>query len=610
MTIPGDTLVEIFVNRAEKSSELIAAKWRRGSEWKAMTFGELGKIARDLAGGLMTLGVEKGDPVALLSGNRPEWILADIATMMAGGVTVPVYPTSPPNQVAYILDHCRAKVAFVENQEQLDKIIKVKDRLSDLARVIMFDKPLEPVDWVSSIAEVQRFADSAPQKIDERMVSIVPDDLATIVYTSGTTGPPKGTMLTHGGFVAALRPSGQVLGLRDGEERVLSYLPLSHIFERLNSGWGGICFGMEVWFAESLDTLLDNLKDCKPTFFIGVPRVFEKFHAGMRTKIEAHPKRHLIEKAIGLGLEQIRLEQAGRQAPVLLKLKRRVLDRLVLSKLREGIGMQEVRVAVTGGAPIEPEVINFIRAIGVELVEGYGQTETNAPTAITPPGKVRSGAVGPPIPGLELKFEPDGEILVRGPNVFKGYYKDKKATKEALSPEGFLRTGDVGELDDAGYLRITDRKKDLIKTAGGKYIAPQAIESKLKLDALIGQALVIGDRRPYPTALLTLDAEAAVKWADDHGVSGSPAELSENPDVLSRVEEIVAAVNANLSHAEQIKKWRLLSRDFTQEDEEITPTLKVKRKVLIEKHAALIESMYDAGAPEPNHPSEDHRKGA
>jgi len=590
--IPGETLVEIFVNRALTTPDLIAAKWRNGADWKSMTFAELAKGVRRLAGGLMSLGVEKGDCVALLSENRPEWILADIATMMAGGVTVPVYSTNSPEQVAHVLAHSGAKVAFVENQLQLDKIIKVKDLCPALKRVIMFEAPGASAAWISSLKDVQGSGEES-KGLDERIASIRSVDLATIVYTSGTTGPPKGSMLTHAGFVAALRPSGEVLGLRDGEERVLSYLPLSHIFERLNSGWGGICFGMEVWFAESVEKLLDNLKDCHPTFFIGVPRVFEKFHSGMKAKIEVHPKRHLIEKAIGFGLEQIRLEQMGQAVPALLKVKRRVLDRLVLSKLREGIGMQQVRVAVSGGAPIEPEVINFIRAIGVELVEGYGQTETNAPTAITPPGNVRKGAVGPPIPGLELKFEPDGEILVRGPNVFKGYYKDEKATAEALTPDGFLRTGDVGELDAEGYLHITDRKKDLIKTAGGKYIAPQAIESKLKLDPLIGQALVIGDRRPYPTALLTLDADSATAWAVARGIAGTPAELSTNEDVLDQVEQIVAAVNSNLSHAEQIKKWRLLSREFTQEDEEITPTLKVKRKVLIEKHAALIDGMYE-----------------
>lgn len=594
MAIPGNTLLEIFNNRATRTPELVAMRAKKSGRWDATTFRELGDLAKRTGGGLVALGVGKGDRVAILSGNRPEWIVADAATMLAGGISVPIYATNSPEQVAYILDHSGAKVVFVENDEQMQKLIRSRGLLPGLEKVVLFEESSRPADeWTVSLNSLMDLGPSGASELESRSASVSPDDLASIVYTSGTTGDPKGAMLSHRGFVYALRVSGDVLELKEDSERVLSYLPLSHIFERLNSGWGGICFGMEVWFAESLEKLRENLLECKPTLFIGVPRVFEKFHAGMKSQIETHEKKHLIEKAIDLGLRQNSLEQSGRSVPLGLKLRRRLFDKLILSKLRGRIGMQEVRVAVTGGAPIDAEVMDFIRAIGIDLVEGYGQTETNAPTALTPPGKVRPGAVGPPIPGLEVKLDLDGEFLVKGPNVFQGYYRDEQSTREAFTEDGFLRTGDVGTLDEAGYLRITDRKKDLIKTASGKYIAPQGIEGKLKLDPLIAQAVVIGDRRPFPSALLTLDAEAASKWAREQGIGfDSPEQLASDPGVLQAIESRVQTVNAGLSHAEQIKKWTLLPRDFSLEDEEVTPSLKVRRKIVLDKYSEAVEKMY------------------
>lgn len=598
MAVPGETLVEIFVNRAATSPDQVALQAKQDGVWKPTTFREFADQARRIAGGLIALGVEQGDRVALLSENRPEWLLSDAATMLSGAISVPIYSTSSADQVAYILSHSEAKVAFVENQEQLDKIVKGKDGLPALEKVIIFDgsEGASSDDWVTSLSRhIAGAQESDLAAVDARTAAVAPEDIASIVYTSGTTGAPKGAMLSHRGFVYALRTSGSLLSLKEGSERVLSYLPLSHIFERLNSGWGGICFGMQVWFAESLAKLRENLLECKPTFFIGVPRVYEKFHAGMKAQIEKHKKRHLIEKSLRVAREVMELEEAGRPVPLGSKLRHRALDKIVLSKLRAGIGMQEVRLAVTAGAPIDAEVMKFIRAIGIDLIEGYGQTETNAPTTLTPPGKVRIGAVGPPIPGLELRFDTDGEILVKGPNLFSGYYKDEESTREALTDDGFLRTGDVGSLDEAGYLRITDRKKDLIKTAAGKYIAPQGIEGKLKLDPLIAQAVVIGDRRPFPTALLTLDAEAAAKWAEEKGIQfESPEQIAGHPALSAAIESRVAAVNSALSHAEQIKKWTLLARDFSEEAEEITPSLKVRRKIVLDKYSDVVEKMYAA----------------
>ncbi|MEO7804408.1 MAG: long-chain fatty acid--CoA ligase [Actinomycetota bacterium] len=600
MAVPGKTLVEIFLNRVAKTPDLVALRGKVDGQWKPTTFREFGDQAREVAAGLISLGIEKGDCVSLLSANRPEWHVADAAIMLAAAVSVPIYVTNSPSQVSYVAGHSESSVIILENLDQLDKVLKVKEELPKLTKaVVITGEGAGESDLVISWDELRRtgreFLKTNPTSVDDRTRSVTSEDLATIVYTSGTTGDPKGAMLTHGNFAWTLEALSNVLGFNDGAERVVSYLPLSHIFERLTSGWGGAYSGMDVWFAESIPQLLPNLQEAKPTFFIGVPRVYEKFYMGVKAKVAAHEKKELIEKAIALGIEKVELEQAGKSVPVGMKVKYAALNKLVLSKLREGLGMQNARFAITGAAPISTEVIKFITAIGIEVLEGYGQTEDNAPTSINPPGKARIGTVGPPIPGLEVKFDTDGEILVRGPNVFKGYYKNEQATKETLTDDGFLRTGDVGEFDSAGYIKITDRKKDLIKTAGGKYIAPQVIEGKLKFAPIIGQAVVIGDRRPFPTALLTLDAEVVPTWAKAQGIEFDDLiELADDERVLKAVEAIVNEVNGTLSNAEQVKRWTLLPVDFSQDAEEITPTMKVRRKKIIEKYADAIEKMYSS----------------
>jgi long-chain acyl-CoA synthetase len=598
MTVPGKTLVEIFLNRVAKTPDLVAMKYKTNGRWNPITFREYGQQAREVANGLISLGIEKGDCVALLSTNRPEWHISDVGIMLTGAFTVPVYPTNSPPQVAYVVGHSESKVAFVENRDQLEKVLKTKDELPQLATIVVFTgEGAGESAGVLSLEELRRLgreqAKSYPTVLENRMSSIRPQDLATVVYTSGTTGPPKGVMLSHGNFAWTLESVIKVLPFRDGTDRLLSYLPLSHIFERLASEWEGIYNGIEVWFAESLQKLKENLEECRPTIFIGVPRVYEKFHMGLNAVIAKHPKKNLIERAIATGLEKVELEQAGKSVPLGLKLRYALLNRLVLSKLRHGLGMDQVRFAITGAAAIEPEIIRFVKALGIDLLEGYGQTEDNAPTSVNPPGKARIGTVGPPLPGLEVKFDKDGEILVRGPNVFQGYFKNEAATKEALTEDGFLRTGDVGELDRAGYLKITDRKKDLIKTAGGKYIAPQEIENRLKFDPLISQAVVIGEGRPYPTALLTLDPEVAPNWAKEQGIEFDDiTDLSANEKVLKAVQAVVDRLNDGVSQPEQIKKWTLLPRDFTQEADEITPTLKVRRKIVSEKYKDAIDRLY------------------
>jgi long-chain acyl-CoA synthetase len=597
MAVSGRTLTEVFENRVARSADRVAMRVKSADGWKPITFREYDTQAREIAAGLISLGVEKGDTVALLSTNRPEWHIADIGILLTGAITIPVYVTNSSSQVAHVVGHSGAQVVFVENQLQLDKVQAAAKELPNLRKVVVMDSYSGSSDLLMSFDQMRQrgrdYAKTEPAAVKERTATITPKDTATIIYTSGTTGLPKGSILTHGGFAWTLETLGNVLSFTDMEERVISYLPLSHVFERLASEWGGIYYGFEVWFAESTDKLRENLKDCKPTFFIGVPRVYEKFASAIQTRYKEHEKADTIAKALAAAMERVELEQAGKSLPLPLKVKNALFDKLIFSKTREELGMEHCRFAITGSAPVAPEVIKFIHAIGIDLIEAYGQTETNAPTTVTPPKKARIGTVGPPIPGIEMKFDEDGEILVKGPNLFSGYLNDPAATAEAVTSDGFLRTGDVGVLDEAGYLKITDRKKDIIITAGGKNISPQEIEGKLTLSPLISQAVVIGDRRPFLTALITLDADAAVKWGKALGVNTvDPEALARDPKVQEEIGSLVEKVNEGLSQVEKIKKWTLLENDFTQEAEEITPTFKVKRKTINAKYAPQIEAMY------------------
>jgi long-chain acyl-CoA synthetase len=601
MAVSGRTLTEVFENRVARSADRVAMRAKGPDGWKKITFREYDLQAREIASGLISLGVDKGDAVALLSTNRPEWHIADIGILLTGAVTVPVYVTNSSSQVAHVVGHSGAQVIFVENQLQLDKVQAAVKELPNLRKVIVMDEGSGSSDLLMSFSQLRQrgrdYAKTEPAAVKERTAAISPEDTATIIYTSGTTGLPKGSILSHGGFAWTLMTLGDVLPFTDMEERVISYLPLSHVFERLASEWGGIYYGFEVWFAESTDKLRENLKECKPTFFIGVPRVYEKFASAIQARYKEHEKADTIAKALAAAMERVELEQAGKSIPLPLKVKGALFDKLIFSKTREELGMEHCRFAITGSAPVAPEVIKFIHAIGIDLIEAYGQTETNAPTTVTPPKKARIGTVGPAIPGMELKFDEDGEILVKGPNVFKGYLNDPAATAEAMTEDGWLRTGDVGVLDAAGYLNITDRKKDIIITAGGKNISPQEIEGKLTLSPLISQAVVIGDRRPFLTALITLDADAAEKWGKALGVTvDHPAALARDTKVQAEIGKLVEKVNEGLSQVEKIKKWTLLENDFTQEAEEITPTFKVKRKTINNKYAPQIEAMYEKKA--------------
>ena len=563
--------------------------------------------------GLLTLGFGPTDKMSLLSQNRPEWHFADMACMTVRGTTAPIYVTNSPDQVRHVIADSDSKIAVVENKAQLDKVLEVRSLLPQLERVVVIDgHEVADDDFVMTWANLLESGDQVDDaRYDEAVASVRPQDLATFVYTSGTTGEPKGVMLTHENIWWTATHSEQAVPIGDADNaRTLSYLPLSHIAERMISHLLQIYYGTQTWFAESIQTLQGDLQDCKPTYFFGVPRVWEKFYAGFEEKMSAadpsNRKARLAKKAIEVGRQVAAVEQeavasGGRLAeakiPVRLRAQHAVLDRLVLHKIRSAFGLQSCELALSAAAPLTPELIWFFHSIGIRIAEGYGQSEDCGPTSWNPPEAIRIGTVGPAIPGVEVRLAADGEILVRGGNVMGGYYKNEAATKETIDEEGWLHSGDVGEFDDNGYLKITDRKKDLIITAAGKNVAPQGIENRLKMHRLISQVVVIGDRRPFLTALVTLDEEVVPQWAEENGIEGDLAAVASHERTHKEIELAIEESNTWFAQAERIKKFRVLERDFLQEKDEITPTLKVKRMKIGDSYGAAIEEMYVADSP-------------
>ena len=611
----ASTIIERFHERVAEHPEKVAFRYKKDGNWTDVSWREYGDTVKKVAKSLLSLGFKHSDKISLLSGNRPAWHIADVAAMSLGGATAAVYTTNSPEQVAYIVDHSDSKVAFVDTTDQLEKILKIRSDVPKLKKVVVFEgyKGDADKDFVMTWEDFLALGtDVEDAKFDEAVAAVKPEDLATFVYTSGTTGPPKAVMLTHANIWWTATHSEQQLPLGDAEGgRALSYLPLSHIAERMISHLLQIYYGTTTWFAESIDTLLVDLNACKPTYFFGVPRVWEKFYAGVQAKMAAADpndrKVKLARKAIELGAEITKLEQeavrrggklADAKVPIGMKAKHRVLDKLVLTKLRGAFGLDECTLALSAAAPLNPDLIWFFHSIGLKITEGYGQSEDNGPTSWNPPDAVQIGTVGTPLPGLECKLAEDGEILVRGGNVMKGYYKDEAATSEAVDSDGWLHSGDVGEFDAHNYLKITDRKKDLIITAGGKNIAPQELENKLKSKApIVSQVVVIGDRRPFLTCLLTLDEEKAPAWAKEQGIEGDIAAIANHERTLKELEGAINELNKGLAKVEGIKKFRVLERDFLQEENEITPTMKVKRKTINESFADAIEDMYKKDTP-------------
>ncbi|MBI2529005.1 MAG: long-chain fatty acid--CoA ligase [Candidatus Rokubacteria bacterium] len=592
------TLATMFWDRVERSANGPAQQTKRGGRWETLTWRQAGEAAREIAIALLALGRKRGEAVGILAASRAEWVQADFAIFSAGCVTIPIYPTYPPDLVEYIVNDAEVRTLIVEDPVQLAKVLEVRGKMDRLEQVIVMQgyEGKEPSPFIVTWEALRRLgrdnAERLKGELATRVAEARPDDVATIVYTSGTTGPPKGVVQTHGNHMAALGAAAQVLVASEGDVHLL-FLPLAHSFGRLESFIGpykGLCTA----FAESIDKLRDNLPEVKPHFICAVPRVFEKVYAGVLAKAEGGSplKKKIFWWAVGAGKEASRLKQANLPVPGALAFKCRLAHKLVFHKMHEALGGR-LRFAVSGGAPLSREIAEFFHAAGILILEGYGLTETCPALTFNRFDHYKFGSVGPALPGVEIKLAPDSEILGRGSNIAKGYFKQPEATAQVFLPDGWFATGDIGKIDPEGYLFITDRKKDLIVTAGGMNIAPQNIENLLKGDPFISQVMVHGDRRPYPVALITVNAEELAKFAKAEGILNlDPAALVKHPKVVERVSRIVEQRNTELQSYAKIKKFAILPGDFTVDNGLLTPTLKVKRKVIREEYREALEELY------------------
>jgi long-chain acyl-CoA synthetase len=587
----------LFFRQVEAQKNRVGLRKKEYGIWNRISWQEYGDQVRVVAAGLISLGLERGDRVAILGDNRPEWLICHLAAMTAGFVTCGIYSTSAPEEVAYVVGHSESRVLFVENEEQVDKALQIISEL-DLTKIVVWDpKGLWGFSHPSMMffdefcEKGKAFLQEHPACVSERMAAIDPEDTAMMIYTSGTTGRPKGAMLTHRNIISISESFMEASPMYETDE-MLSYLPLAHIYENLISLFLAVRGGGTVNFVESLDTLPMNLREVSPTVFCSVPRIWEKFASMIEIRMSDSTivKRAFYRAAIKVGLKHVRTrKKTGKR--FLLSLLYWPLYWLVLYHLKRQVGLERVRWAVCGAAPASPELFQYFNALGVPLREGYGQTESTGVIAVQRIDRPRWGYVGEPLPGVEVRIAEDGEILARGPGVFKGYFKAPELSAETLK-DGWLHTGDVGEIDD-GFIKILDRKKDIIITAGGKNITPAFIENKLKFSPYIQDAVVIGDGRKYLVSLILIDEDNVTKYAQDNRIPFTTfADLTQNKEVRKLIEGEVTKINKTLARVETIKKFALLPRRFYEEDGDVTPTKKVKRRFLEKRYKDLIDRLY------------------
>ncbi len=598
-----ETLLTYFQKHVNETPQKVALRHKDYGIWHDVSWAQYGEKVRHVAMGLISLGIKEGECVCIISENRPEWVYADFGIMSAGGVTAGVYTTNAPEQCGYIVQNSGARFYIAENEEQFDKTLKFRKDNPQLEKVIVMemeglkryqDPLLMSFDDLLKLGK--EYDEKHPGLFEQRRSEIKPDDLAVLIYTSGTTGPPKGAMLTHNNLLYMSEAMVNVNPVKDGDE-TLSYLPLCHIFEQLFTVMINIRYGTVCNFIESPDTVMDNMKEVSPTVTCGVPRIWEKYASGIMIRMSDATwfKRMIFKASMGIGMKYANLKLNFKPIPPYLKVAYLAAYATVFRKLKERLGFDRVRIAYSGAAPISPDVLKFFNAIGLPLVEGYGQTEGTGVTSVSQKGRLKIGKVGQPLPGVEVKIAEDGEILVKGPGIFKGYFKNPEATAETLK-DGWLHSGDVGELDADGFLKITDRKKDLIITAGGKNIAPQNIENQLKFSPYINDAVVIGDRKKYLVALIATDEENVIKYAQDHKIQfGTYGSLTQAPEIKQLIQAEVDRVNKMLAQVEQVKKFSIIPKKLYEEDGEVTPTMKVKRKSINEAYKDIIEKMYKGG---------------
>ncbi len=579
----------VFRQAAERPDHpAYAVRDARG--WHRVSWQAYAEEVRDVARALAALGVQRGDRVCILGRNRPEWVVADVAAMALGAVPAGIYATCSSEEVAWILGHAEAVVAVVEDQAQWRKVAERWEGLPALRHVVLMrgaevDDP-RTLTWE---ALIQRRDEVPPERVEDAVRSLAPDQPATFIYTSGTTGPPKAVTLTHDNLAFTADLACRLVAF-EADDHTLSYLPLSHIAEQMFTIHGPSTVGATVFYSRGMEHLAEDLREVQPTVFFGVPRVWEKFHAALAPRLAEATglKRRIVDWAMAVGREATERRNAGRRLGPALALRERIAERLLFDKVRPLIGLGRARICVSGAAPISPEILRFFAGLGIVIHEVYGQSEDTGPTTFNRPGRTRFGSVGVPLEGVEVRIADDGEILVRGRNVFAGYFKDPEATAETLR-DGWLHSGDLGRFDEDGFLHITGRKKDIIITAGGKNIAPKNIEAALADIPLVAQAVVIGDRRKYLTALLTLDPEAVARLAASVGAEGLDHDA---PELRVALQEAIDAVNARFARVEHIRRFAVLPRPFTQEDGELTPTLKIKRRVVEANWAETIDALY------------------
>lgn len=597
----ASSVVELFLHQADTRGEETAALHKQDGRYQPVTWNKMRNDAREIAAGLIALGLEAGERASILSHTSMNWVLSDLGILMAGGVTVPIYPSNLAHEVQYILEHSDSNVVFAQNTGQVAKCREQKDQLPLLRKVIQIEGDIEDSNedgWVMSLQELLTLGAKHQSDIDERVAGLNLESMLTIIYTSGTTGKPKGVVITHGAMVTEGDSIAEIDVVRSSDIQLL-FLPLAHVFAKvLQISW--FASGFVMAFAENMQTIRENMQEVRPTLMCGVPRVFEKFYAAVIEKGNAGSplSKKLLARALELSSKNGEAEESpDLQLTLRERIEFRILKRLVFRKISEGI-MQilggRMRLMVSGGAPLAKKIAWFFRDAEIVLAEGYGLTETCAGTCVNRPNNRKIGTVGPPVPGMQVQIAEDGEIAFKGRAMLREYWKDPEATAKSLR-NGWFYTGDIGEVDPkTGALRITDRKKDIIVTAGGKNVAPQKIENILKTNKLISQAVVYGDRRKYLCAIITLDPDALEALAKELNLAGSYAVWTQSSEVERTVSNLVSAMNANLASYETIKKFRILDHDFSVEGGQLTPKLSVKRKLVNQRYEDIFDSMYSA----------------
>jgi long-chain acyl-CoA synthetase len=597
--IPFRNIPDLYKWRVNETPDRPAFSYKKDNQWVDISWKDFFERAKCIASALIHMGFKKGNTAAIYSYNRLEWVLADLGILLAGGASITVYHSLPFNQASYIINDSESTFVFAENKAIIEEMKEKRTEIPNVQKVISFDDGVKEGDFIIGFKTFEDLGRSYlrnyEKQIEENIEKIKLDDIATMVYTSGTTGVPKGVIQTHLNHLSMVEMLYDIGDIRE-DDVCLLFLPLAHSFAKAVE-YVHPRFGIKIAFAESIDKVIDNLAEVRPTVFPSVPRVFEKVYAKVRSNAEASPiKKKIFDWAILVGKKYGDYKIKGQNPPLGLSIKHKIAHKLVFSKIHERVGGR-IRFFISGGAPLSKEIAEFLWSAGLLVLEGYGLTETTPAISINTTREFKFGTVGKPLKWVEVKIAEDGEILARGPNIAKGYWKKPKETEEVFKPDGWFHTGDIGIIDEDGFLKITDRKKDLIKTAGGKYVAPQPIENALKAGSpLISQAVVIGDARPYCVALITLNKDEVLNFAKAKGLDTSKSyeEIINDPVIISEIQKVIDGVNSNLASFETIKKFRIIPQDFMIEDGSLTPTLKVKRKVIMERYKDIINEMYSS----------------